>query len=63
MFDVTVEGQQVISNLDLFDDLGAANATSVVIPVTVSDGVLDIDFAADANNAKLSALVVRRSDR
>ena len=48
----------MISNLDLFDDLGAANATSVVIPVTVSDGVLDIDFAADANNAKLSALVV-----
>ena len=59
MFDVTVEGQQVISNLDLFDDLGAANATSVVIPVTVSDGVLDVDFAADTNNAKLSALVVR----
>ena len=59
VFDVMVEGQQVISNLDLFDDLGAANATSFVIPVTVNDGVLDIDFAGDANNAKLSALVVR----
>ena len=45
----------MIPNLDLFDDLGAANAMSVVIPVTVSDCVLDIDFAADADNATLSA--------
>jgi len=59
IFDVLVEGVERISNLDIFTAAGGANtAYDVTIPVTVSDGTLNINFNSDVTNAKVSAIKV-----
>ena len=58
-FDVSIEGQQVIDNLDLFASApGKNNALDRRFDVTVTDGVLDLEFSASINNALLNAFVV-----
>ena len=58
IFDVEMEGDEVISNLDIFAQAGKYSAHDVTLPVSVSDGVLNIDFYTVKDNAKLSALVI-----
>lgn len=60
VFDAEVEGVQVIDDLDLFASSGAKFLAHDVLieDVAVTDGVLDIDFAASVNNAKLSGIVI-----
>ncbi|MEM9375255.1 MAG: malectin domain-containing carbohydrate-binding protein, partial [Pseudomonadota bacterium] len=74
-FDVSIEGQQVEDDLDLYDEgdgVAGNDAGQALVPiiktyvVTVSDGVLDIDLNSlvsngGADNAKISALVVREA--
>ena len=59
VFDVWVEGQKVISNLDIFAKVGKNRAYDVVLPVSVSDGVLNIQFGKIVNFPKVSAIVVQ----
>jgi hypothetical protein len=61
VFDVKIEGKEVISNLDLFIKAGKFKAYDVTIPVTVTDRMLNIDFKADAGSAKISAIVVTKN--
>ncbi|MBA3684698.1 MAG: DUF5060 domain-containing protein, partial [Planctomycetes bacterium] len=58
VFDVLVEGQEVVANLDIHAQVGALAAYEVTVPVTVNDGSLTITSRSDIDNAKLSAIVV-----
>ena len=58
VFDVSLEGQERLSNVDLFALVGKDAAYSVTETVEVTDGNLSIAFSADINNAKLSGLQV-----
>lgn len=62
VFDVSIEGQERISNLDLFALVGKDAAYSVTETVEVTDGSLSLSFSADVNNAKLAGLLVTGSD-
>ncbi|HKK32917.1 MAG TPA: malectin domain-containing carbohydrate-binding protein [Desulfomicrobiaceae bacterium] len=62
IFDVLVEGEEAVTDLDLVAEAGAAAAYDVEIPVSVTDGTLDIDFTTDVNHAKLSAVLVTRDE-
>jgi len=44
VFDVTIEGQLEEDNLDIFDEVGAETMLVKAYTITVSGGVLDIDF-------------------
>ncbi|WP_171036562.1 ELWxxDGT repeat protein [Dyadobacter sediminis] len=48
-FNVTVEGSRKLTNFDIFAAAGGAmRAVQIPIPVTVTDGVLNIDFTSGA---------------
>lgn len=61
-FDVNLEGTTVISDLDLYEEVGHDYATWRTRTVTVNDGELNIEFRTEEDNAKSSAIVVRRLD-
>jgi hypothetical protein len=58
VFNVTAEGQTIISNLDIWAQVGANNALAITNQVIVSDGVLNLNFITVADNAKVSAIQV-----
>ncbi len=58
VFDVSLEGQERLSNVDLFALVGKNAAYSATETVAVTDGSLSVAFSADINNAKLSGLLV-----
>jgi hypothetical protein len=58
VFNVTVEGQTVISNLDIYAAAGANTALDRVVQATVTDGTLNIGFVTVVDNAKVSAIQV-----
>jgi len=58
IFDVSVGGQTVISNLDIFAKAGQNTAYDVVVPVTVTNGSLAIKFVNKVDNAKICAMLV-----
>lgn len=58
VFDVLVEGQERIADLDIHARVGARAAYDVVLPVTVADGALTVTMRAQVNNPKLSALII-----
>ncbi len=62
VFEVSFEGQQQVSNLDIFATIGKDAAYQVSKTVDVTDGGLTIAFSATINNAKLSGLLVRGAD-
>jgi len=59
IFDVYIEGTKVISGLDIFAQVGKYHPYGVSIPVTVTDGKLDISFSSVVDNAKVSAILVQ----
>ena len=60
IFDVNIEGHEVIHYFDILVRSSKNTAYDVVVPVALQDGILNIAFATVADNAKLSALEVRR---
>jgi hypothetical protein len=58
VFSVAIEGQTVLSNLDLFATAGANVAVDRTFQATVVDGTLNIAFTASVDDGKLSALQV-----
>jgi hypothetical protein len=75
VFDVSMQGQQVISNLDVFamapklNEVNIPNfhynsenvAYDVTIPATVTNGMLNISFTSVVDNAIVNAIVVTRA--
>ena len=59
VFDVKMQGQTVISNLDIFSHVGRNAAYGVSIPVNVTNGVLNIQFTSIVDYACVSAIVVQ----
>ena len=57
-FDALVEGAEVISNLDIYQSVGSKTALDIVKTVNVTDGILNLQFRTDIDNAKLSAFHV-----
>ena|GEM_PF-280925 len=58
VFDVLIEGQLVLDNLDIFREVGSLAALVKTFDVTVSDGVLNIEFRHVVENPKISAIEV-----
>jgi hypothetical protein len=58
VFNVLIEGKTVLSKLDIVAKAGPNAAYDVVIPVTVTDGMLNITFQSVVTNAKVSAIKV-----
>ncbi|WP_390293617.1 malectin domain-containing carbohydrate-binding protein [Haloarchaeobius litoreus] len=61
VFDVSIEGQTVLSDYDLYEDVGPLNATQETYTVTVTDGALDVDMDASVDNAKVAAITVENA--
>jgi hypothetical protein len=63
VFDVTLEGQTILNDLDILAQTGSFNTpyTYVSGPITAgANGTLDLQFANGIDNAKLSGIVVRQ---
>ncbi|WP_380058932.1 malectin domain-containing carbohydrate-binding protein (plasmid) [Falsihalocynthiibacter sp. SS001] len=59
VFDIEIEGQLVEDDYDIIDDAGGAGIEVLkTYQVTVTDGVLNLDFIKEVDQAKLSGLVV-----
>lgn len=59
VFDVTVEGTAVLENYDIYVEAGApSTARTATIPVTLTDGVLDLAFLGVTGEASLAAITV-----
>lgn len=54
-FDILAENSLLVSNLDLFKEAGINNAFDLVRTISVTDGVLNLTFRTDINNATVSA--------
>ncbi len=61
VFDMSLEGVQIIDDLDLFDSVGHSTALVMTYPITLSDGELNLSFLASVNRGKISAIQVRPS--
>ncbi|MEO0293934.1 MAG: malectin domain-containing carbohydrate-binding protein [candidate division WOR-3 bacterium] len=62
IFHVEAEGEHLIRNLDLLFRTEKNTAYDVVIPVELKDGELNINFITKINNAKLSAMEIRKGE-
>ena len=60
IFDVLLEGETVLKNLDLFKKAGYATAYKVEREVRVEDGLLDILFVPKIDNPVISAIEVEK---
>jgi hypothetical protein len=58
VFNVSMQGTQVISNLDIYAQAGQNTAYDVTIPVSVTNGTLNIVFTSVVDNANVSAIEV-----
>jgi hypothetical protein len=58
VFNVSIEGQTVLQNFDIWAVAGQFAAVQRTFVVTVTDGVLNIVATASLNNAKFSAIQV-----
>lgn len=54
-FDITAEGKEIVSNLDIFSVAGFATAYNIVKTVTVTDGTLNLKFNREIDQAKIAA--------
>jgi len=58
VFDVTVEGDKVLDNFDIYKTVGFAEPTIQKVTAIVTDGVLTISFGPEIENPKISAIAV-----
>jgi hypothetical protein len=59
VFSVAINGQTVISNLDIYAKAGKNAAYDVVVPVAVTNGNIKITFTATKDLGKVSAILVK----
>ncbi|UFS69144.1 Ig-like domain-containing protein [Geomonas sp. RF6] len=60
VFNVAIGGSTVISNLDIYSKVGKNAAYDVTLPVTVTNGTMNIQLSGKVGNAKINAIQVRR---
>ncbi|RMG18564.1 MAG: DUF5060 domain-containing protein, partial [Bacteroidetes bacterium] len=58
IMDVSLEGQPVLTNFDIFAEAGAFTAFTKDFPVTIADGFINLDFSATVDQPKISAIQV-----
>jgi hypothetical protein len=59
VFNVEMEGIEVITGLDIYKEVGANTALRIVVsPLQVSDQVLNIKFIHVINNPKIAAIQI-----
>jgi hypothetical protein len=56
VFDVSAEGKLVLDNFDIYKEAGFRTAATRPFDVTITDGALDLKFAASVDNAIVSAI-------
>jgi hypothetical protein len=57
-FDIAVNGQQVVTDLDPFAEAGGDEPIAIEVVVTVTNGQIAIDLSADIDNAALNAVTI-----
>jgi len=58
VFDIQIEGSTVLSNLDIYSEVGYEAALLKSFSVTVSDGQINIDLLQNVENPKISAIEI-----
>ncbi len=58
IFSVTMEDMPIINNIDLFAELGTANADTRMYDIEVTDGELTITFQSTVDRPKISAIEI-----
>ena len=58
VFDVSLEGALALDNLDIFSEVGANAALVKSIPLSITDGQLNIDFQRVIQNPNLSGIEI-----
>ena len=61
VFNVTVNGQQVLTNFDIVAEVGSRAALDKSFPVTVTNGVLNIQFKGVIHYGIVSAILIEPS--
>ncbi len=56
VFDVSIEGQLVLDDLDIFANVGPAAALVRTFDVAISDGALNLSFVSSADRPKVSGI-------
>ena len=60
VFDVSAEDQLILDNFDIISEAGGKDiALERTFTVGVNDGTLELDFLAEVNNAKISAIEIK----
>ena len=62
LFDVAIEGQTVVTDYDIFSEVGPLAATEKTYTVEVTDGTLNVEFSTVNDNAKISAIKIKQVD-
>jgi uncharacterized repeat protein (TIGR03806 family) len=58
VFDVDAEDARIVTSVDVFAEVGANSAYQTSATVSVTDGVLDLDFVANIENPMVSGIKV-----
>lgn len=58
IFDVYINGNLVVRDLDLYAKVGKNKAYDVIVPVSVTTGKLNISFVKKVNNATVSGILI-----
>ena len=58
VFDVTIEGSTVLTNMDIYKWAGNYRALDYAYTVAVGDGVLTIDFVSKTGSPKINAISI-----
>lgn len=58
IFSVSANGATIISNLDIYSQVGKNTALQLSFTVTVTNGTLNLSFTPTANNAIVSAIAI-----
>ncbi|WP_367871213.1 malectin domain-containing carbohydrate-binding protein [Luteolibacter sp. Populi] len=58
VFDLKAEGAIAVDDLDIFARAGSNHALVVTFPVTVADGILDLEFIRGVQNPKICGIEV-----
>ncbi|WP_330632977.1 ThuA domain-containing protein [Halocatena halophila] len=63
VFDVSIQGEPVLSNFDIYEEAGSLTAvTKTIQDVTVSEAVLSITTTTHADYSKFSGIEIRSTD-
>ena len=56
-----MEGKLAIRSLDIYDVAGKNTALDLTFTITVSDGMLNLDFLPSTGDAQVSAILVTKA--